>query len=353
MKRILILICFLLVYILPAIPQYSSQQAFQFLNLAMSPRVASLGGNFLPLDDDDLMLALHNPALIKAGMHNHIGLSFLDYHAGINAGNVVYGRHFERYGSFLGGVRFLHYGTFQRTDPTGLDQGSFTASDLAITVGWGRELHPGITMGANLNLIMASYDAWSSFALATDLAAHYKSSSGLFQASLLARNAGRQIDRFGKDREKLPFEIAGGVSQKLKHAPLRMYLLLSNLQTWDLTYEDPLNPSFTVDPISGEVNERSKLLSFLDKGMRHVTAGVEFMPGNLLRFRLGYDYRTRQELGVQSKMGMVGFSWGIGLKLGKYYFDFSRSRDHLAGAPNYFSIRTNLGKSGEPKVKKA
>jgi hypothetical protein len=295
-----------------------------------------------PLDDDDVLLALHNPALINGNMHNHIGLTFLDYYAGISAGNVVYSRTNDKIGSWLGGIRFMHYGTFPRMDAAGMDQGTFTASDLAMTFGWGRELHPGFRIGANINFIISSYDVWSSFAIAADVAGHYTSPTKLFNASLLIRNAGRQIDPFGTDREQLPFDIAGGISRKLQHAPIRLYLLLNTLNEWDLTYNDPLNPSFTTDPITGKVIEKGKVGSFLDKSMRHVIGGIEFMPGELVRLRLGYDYRARQEAGVRSKMGLVGVSWGIGIKLGKYQFDFSRTRDHIAGAPNYFSIRTDL-----------
>lgn len=346
MRKTALLTLFVLCQAILLKAQVGSNNAFQFLNLAVSPRVAAIGGSFLPLNDSDLLLALHNPALINAGMHNHLGLSFLDYPAGINAGNVVYGRTFDKYGSFIGGVRFLHYGNFERTDASGNSQGTFTASDVALTVGWGRELHPGFSLGADINLILADYDVWSSFAISVDVSGHYTSPSKLFNASLLVRNAGRQIIRFTADEnEPLPFEIAGGISRKLTHAPLRLYLLLNMLNEWDLTYEDPLNPSYTVDPITGEVKVQSKTVDFLDKAMRHVTAGIEFMPGNLLRFRLGYDYRTRQESGVQTRMGIAGFSWGLGIKLGKYNFDFSHSRQHLAGAPNYFSIRTRLGKA--------
>lgn len=136
--------------------------------------------------------------------------------------------------------------------------------------------------------------------------------------------------------------MAGGISQKLQHAPLRVFLLLNEMQVWDLTYHDPLNPTIIIDPFSGEATEPGKTITFLDKAMRHVVGGVEFMPGNFLRLRVGYDYRRRQEAGVQSKMGMAGFSWGLGLRFGKYSFDFSRSRMHMAGAPNVFSVRTDL-----------
>jgi hypothetical protein len=322
--------------------QQGSQQVFHFLNMAGAPRVAAIGGNFLPQMDDDVMLAMHHPALIGVGMHHHIGFTFLDHFAGISAGNVAYSRTNDKIGSYLASIRFMHYGTFVRTDPSGMEQGSFTAADLAVGFGWARELHPGLRLGADVQMILSNYDVWSSFALATNISGHFTSKSKLFEAALLVRNAGRQIDPFFEEREPLPFEIAAGISRKLPHAPLRLFILFNSLNVWDLTYHDPLNPPFTTDPITGERREPGKVSDLLDKGMRHVIAGVELTPGDFLRLRFGYDYRTRQEAGVRSRMGMVGFSWGLGMKLGKYRFDFSRTRDHIAGAPNYFSVTTDL-----------
>ncbi len=326
--------------------QRGGEHSFQFLELAGSPRVAAIGGSFLPQQDHDALLAMHHPALINEEMHGQIGFTFLDHYAGITGGNVAYSRTHEQFGSYLASIRFMHYGTFQRTDDAGMEQGTFTAADIALGLGWGRELHPGFRLGADLQMILSSYDVWSSFALGVNVSGHYTSESELFDAALLIRNAGRQLDRFGDVRESLPFDIAGGISRKLPHAPFRFYLLLNTLHMWDLTYHDPLNPRTTTDPITGEVKEPSKAVDFLDKAMRHVVGGVELAPGEVIRLRLGYNYRLRQEAGVQSTMGMVGFSWGVGLKLGRYQFDFSRTRNHMAGAPNFFSVTTNLNRFG-------
>ena len=43
---------------------------------------------------------------------------------------------------------------------------------------------------------------------------------------------------------------------------------------------------------------------------------------------------------------MVGFSWGVGFKVSKYRFDYSRSAYHLSGVPNNFSIAANLSTFG-------
>ena len=42
----------------------------------------------------------------------------------------------------------------------------------------------------------------------------------------------------------------------------------------------------------------------------------------------------------------VGFSFGIGFRVSKYYFDYSRTFYHLSGINNNFSITTNLSNFG-------
>jgi hypothetical protein len=76
--------------------------------------------------------------------------------------------------------------------------------------------------------------------------------------------------------------------------------------------------------------------------MRHVAIGTTVNLGKILEFRAGYNYRRRQELKVNTRPGMVGFSWGVGLNLNKFTFGYGRGIYHLAGATNHFSFSMNL-----------
>ena len=59
---------------------------------------------------------------------------------------------------------------------------------------------------------------------------------------------------------------------------------------------------------------------------------------------MGYNHQRRQELKLKedSKSGMVGFSFGFGIKIKKFQFDFARSIYSLAGASNHIGITTKL-----------
>jgi len=45
---------------------------------------------------------------------------------------------------------------------------------------------------------------------------------------------------------------------------------------------------------------------------------------------------------VDSKLGTVGLSWGLGFRVSKFHFSYSRAAYHLVGSPNYITITTNL-----------
>jgi len=49
-----------------------------------------------------------------------------------------------------------------------------------------------------------------------------------------------------------------------------------------------------------------------------------------------------EEMKIESKPGMVGFSWGIGIKVSKFRISYGRSVFHLAGGTNQFSFSMNL-----------
>ena len=60
---------------------------------------------------------------------------------------------------------------------------------------------------------------------------------------------------------------------------------------------------------------------------------------------MGYNPKRRQELKVDSYLGMVGFSWGLGIKISHFKINYGRSTYHLHGSPNYFSFSTDFSSS--------
>ncbi|HNY59261.1 MAG: type IX secretion system protein PorQ [Bacteroidales bacterium] len=335
---------FLFLFIGPlAKAQTNGVSVYKFLNLTSSARAAALGGNFMAIKDGDLSQVLFNPSAISKETDNKLALSFVDYYSDISYGYASYANSFEKIGSYAATIQYISYGNFVYADQNGQTGGNFTASELAMVLGWGRELDSLFSIGANLKMIYSGYEDYTSYGLAVDIAGSYINPEHNLTVSLTARNIGTQLKPFvSRNIESLPLEINLGVTQKLKHLPFRYSIILTNLHKWDLTYYDPNDPNNKVDPFTGEPQKKDAFETFLDKAMRHVVIGGELLPTKNLSLRIGYNYQRRQELGIYNKMGTVGFSWGIGLRISKFQLDYSRATYHLNGSPNYITISTKL-----------
>ncbi len=323
--------------------QVGGQSTYEFLNLTNSARIAALGSNFAAIKDNDINLAIANPSLITAAMDNKLALSYVNDFAGINYGYVAFSKTFKKPGSFVASLQYVNYGTFTRADATGQTSGTFRAADYSFNLGWGRPLDSNFSIGANLKAVNSVLESYSSFGLAVDVAATYYNAKKQFAASLIFKNAGRQLSYYTPgNNESLPFEIQLALSQKLKHAPFRFCFVFTHLEKWNMLYEDPLNPTVKTDPLTGETTTRSNLSKYSDNIMRHVVAGVEFVPTTNFYVSFGYNYQRRQEMKVETDLATVGFSWGFGMRISKFNISFARLTQHVAGSSNFVTIATNL-----------
>jgi hypothetical protein len=117
---------------------------------------------------------------------------------------------------------------------------------------------------------------------------------------------------------------------------------LTELQTWDLTYDDPLNPTTHTDPFTGEVTGPSAVAAFADKLFRHFNVGIELNIRQTVFARLGYSYRQMVEMTAADAFNLSGFSIGFGIRAKKFEFAFSRNGYHLAQAANYINVSFRL-----------
>jgi len=340
MKRAFLFIFFFAVIALAATAQIGGHYTYAFLNLTNSARVASLGGKSVSITGDDLNMPFHNPSLLNPGMDRHMVLNYVGYFAGIKYGYASFARDFGNKGTFAAGMHYSNYGTFTAANETGIVTGEFQAAEYALNLIYSRKIDSLLTVGINVKPVYSSLESYNSLGLAADLGITYFNPDRLFSAALVLKNLGTQIIKYypGAERENLPFEIQAGFSQKLMHAPFRFSLTLQHLQKFDLSYESSVNSNSTYDPLNGEEINKNKYEVFGDKLMRHAIIGMEFLPGENFYVNLGYNYQRRQELKVPVRVGMVGFSWGFGMKINKYRFSYGRSTYHLAGASNHFSL---------------
>jgi len=349
--RILFPSILFLTFLRPAAAQIGGDHTYTFLTLTNSARIAGVGGNAMTVLDNDVTLALANPSLITPEMHNQLALSYVNYFTGNNTGFAMYSRTFNKAGSFVAAIQFSDYGKIQGADAAGNKTGIISASEYALSVGWGRMLTTHFSIGANVKLIYSHLDTYSSVGIAVDVAGSFFTKNKLFMASLMVRNIGSQIVPYrAGEFEPLPFELQLGLSQGLKHLPLRFYLLFTNLQKWNMSYTDPNDPKNQVDPYTGQINERSGIGKFADNLMRHVVFGGEITIAKVFSIRLGYNYQRRQELKLYERTGLSGFCYGVGFRIKMFSFSYTHAT-YQAGSPNpnFVTIAVNLQEFSKKK----
>lgn len=345
MKNLLLwLLPMALLFPQPSAAQMQSGRVYEFLNLPATARITALGGIGVPGLDQDLGMALTYPALLGPGTDQHLALHFVDYFDDIHYGAVAYGRRLDRLGNLSFSLQYIHYGRFLETDPFGQVLGEFSSGEYAFMLGWGRQLFDHIYLGANLKNILSFLHEYSSWGMSIDLSVAYLNPDRLLAAGLVARNIGFQVVPYHPGtRESLPFDLVAGVSKKLANAPFRLSVAAHNLHRFDLTYESGLPGWQRTDTGSDQDGGGGTDISdWPDMLMRHLVFGMEFSPGDQFVLSLGYNYRRRQEMKVDSRLSTVGFSWGVGFRIKRFYLSYGRAHHHLAGSPNHISISTNL-----------
>ncbi len=323
--------------------QLGGNSSYSFLNLNSSARVAALGGNQITVKDNDPFLAAENPSLLNGEMNNKLALSYVDYLADISYGFASYTKHFDSLGTFSLGLKYVDYGTFTETDIAGNELGTFTAGEYAFIAGYGRALDSNFSVGINLKTIYSSLYDYESLGLAADLGINYSLERRGLSLSLLGKNMGGQIQTYHEDSEdELPFEIQFGISKRLSKVPLRVSVIAHNLNNWDLLYDNPADEEQTSSILGDESSEEKKEDGFLENFARHLIFNAEFLVSDNFNIRFGYNYLRRTELLIDEKLGIVGMSWGFGIRVSKFHLSYGRSSYHQAGATNTFSVSTRL-----------
>lgn len=320
------------------------RQIYTFLQLPESARISALGGNLISVQDDDINLAGSNPAALHAAMHQQIAINHSFHVDGISHGYAAYGHHISSSDITVhGSLRYINYGNFERTNAFFQREGTFRAGEYALTMGAARTFEDRLTLGANLKVINAQLDNYTSFGIGADLAAVYRDTASQLTFSLVFQNLGRQLTTYdGINREPMPFEIQAGISKRLRYLPFRFSVIYHNLQRWNILFDDPNAEQGTI--FLGQEQNNSNQNEVLDNLFRHFIFSGELLLGaaDNFRIRFGYNHMTRRELGLDNFGSLAGFSFGIGFKVNRFRIDYGRHTYHLAGGQNHFSISTNI-----------
>ena len=291
-----------------------SQTTYEFMRIDMSARAASLGGSFVSIADDPNVI-FYNPAGIKLLKNSPVSFSFVKHILDINVASLSYSKEFEGIGRFAAAVKYINYGSFTRTDEFANKTGEFTPNEMAFILGYANELDKNFYYGGNVKFIYSGIAGYSSTAFACDLGLHYAMPEQEMNIGASVLNIGSQMQTYDGVSEKLPLDVMIGVSKKLAHLPLRVFLDFHKLNV----ERDNFGQKF-------------KAFSF----------GGEFFLSKVLTLRLGYENEKRSDLKIGSTAGMAGFNIGLGIKIKDYLFDYGYSSMGQIGALHRISVATSL-----------
>lgn len=341
--KLLIAVC--LLWTVPGVfGQTGGNNAFAFLDLTYNARQMGLANDFISVMDADVNIGVANPAMLNPEMHKMLSVNQALLPGGINLGMGSYAFGLRDKGTMSGFVKYVSYGTFQRTSANGTSEGTFSPVEMIAGAGYGEQLNERLSVGANVYAIFSSMENYSSFGAAVDLAGTYYDKEKGFAATALVKNAGFQFNAYteNSNRAPLPVEFQMAASYKLSHAPFRFSLLAHHLNQWDLSYNDPtLEP--TIDKLTGDTIPVPRD-NFAQKLGRHFTYQVETLISKNIHLRLGFDYHRRRELALAQRPGAAGFSVGLGLYFNKFRLDYGFLINSRAGYNNMITFSTQLDK---------
>ncbi len=318
--------------------QIGGMNTYLFLSLPPSARITALGGVNTTLFDHDLTTQLANPASLNPQMSRHISFGTTVYPGKINFGNLAYAQKFKIPGTFGFGLQYIAYGKFQQTDETGAVLGTFRASEMNLYAGYGYQFGKIFSAGVNAKFVYSNLADQTSVGMAMDLAAMLNDTARRITVSLVAKNIGGQFKPYGNVRESIPFDLQAGVSFGFKHFPVRFHLNLHHLQTWDIRYDNPADQGSTLFLDSSQLGPKQHVV---DKIFRHVVIGVELNIKKVVFFDVAYNHLRQQELSLTTKRGIPGLSFGLGLHIKQFDFNYGIQAMGQGGGLHYFTLSVN------------
>lgn len=323
--------------------QIGAANSFEFLNLAQSARTNALGGYSIAIQDDDVNLAYQNPALLNEDMigslaFNH-NIHFADIHYGF--ASIALSSPFPKSQMSLG-FNYINYGSFDRADLYGNRAGEFDGREAAFTLGLSKEIRDRLKVGTNLRLIRSAFDSYNSWGFSMDLGITYSKPEARSHFSFVITHLGSQFSSYTEVRESPPLNVLLGFSKRLAHLPFRFMVTAHHLNTWNLRNDFDTDP----DPIFQNTpeEEESGFSKQVENLFRHLSFGGELLLGKneIFRLRFGYNHNRKKDLAVTGYRSLSGLSYGFGVKVKKFAFDYSVSRYHLVGGVNHLSLRIHL-----------
>ncbi len=292
-----------------------SQEVYSFLRLPVSAHAAALGGDNITLTEDDATLIFHNPSLISGVTDKTLNLNFMTYMEGAKTASASFVKTYKERATWGVSAQYMDYGSMKETTVDNVEQGTFSARDIALAGTLAYMLSNRISGGITARFVTSHLASYNSAAVAVDLGVNYLDEERGWSLSAVAKNLGGQIKAYDDDFERIPFDLQLGVSKRLKGSPLRLTATLSRLTNWD----------------QGLV--------------KHLAVGADLLLGENIYVAAGYNFRRSSEMKISDDDGEsnhgAGISFGAGLQLQRFKLHAAYAKYHVSS----YSILINLAYS--------
>lgn len=319
-----IITIYLLFFVTFPLLSQEGKSSFDFLQLPTSVRASALGGANVSLIENDLSLVYQNPAFLGQEMDLSFAAGYLSYIADIGIGNIAFAKALGERSAW--GVGFI-YSNYEKMKETTAEQviiGDLKAADICGNIFFSRDLTDKIRGGIAVKFIYSDYAYNTAIGLGVDLGLSYYNSENGFSIGLTGKNLGRQIKAYEEELANLPWDIQFGISQKLRHAPIRYSITGVQLNQWQF------------------YNIQGKKDAFTTTLLKHFVFGVDFLLSDNFWIGLGYNVKRSADLHLTEGNKFSGFSVGAGLKVKAFSFGCSVGQYHPSATSFMLCISTSL-----------
>ena len=293
-----------------------SQEVYSFLRLPVSAHVAALGGDNITISDDDPTLIFHNPALIANVTDNSLNLNYMTYMEGCKAASASFVKAWKERATWGVSAQYMDYGKMKQTTAGNIEQGDFSAKDIALAGTFTYLLGNNFSGGITARFVSSSIGSYTSAAVAVDLGANYMNEETGWSLSAVAKNLGGQIKAYDDDFERIPLDLQIGITKRLIGSPLRISATLSRLNNWDQGF------------------------------IKHLTIGGDLLLGTQFYVSAGYNFRRSSEMKIKDSEGesnhSAGLSIGGGIQLQRFKLNVGYAKYHVSASSLLINVTYSL-----------
>ena len=302
------------------------KNAFTILRLPYSSRAAALGGKNISVVDDDITMAIHNPALLANVADKTIDLTFMTYMSDSKIAGAMFNKAFGERSTGAISARYIDYGKFEGYTEDNIYTGTFSAKDIELSLMYSYLLGERWSGGVTGKFIYSKYESMSAITLGVDLGINYFNAESDLSLSLALKNLGGQVKAFEEKHETMPFDIQFGITKRLAHAPILISATFTDLHRWQPEH------FYNADGIKDNFGE---LL------LKHIILGADILIGKNVDISIGYNYRMAKELSTGGSR-LDGITAGAGLHINKVKFGVSYSKLHVSSSSLLFNLSYSL-----------